>query len=272
MDRRSFLASLAAAPLALPATRRLNRIGLELYTVRAAMRADPVATLGEVAKMGYKDVELLWSHKNFGQSPNEVRATLDRFGLKAPSSHVDPEILLDRWSEHLETAKLLGQDYIIVPSLPGETKTSLDAWRRWADNFNRAGEAARRAGIWLAFHNEPDHMKPIDGLVPYDVFVERTDPSLVRLQLDVGNMAMGGGDPVRYLERLRERYWSFHIKDVVADGLQDTELGTGRLDFKRILGMIPEIDRKPCYIEQEGPKDPMASARRDIAYLRSLEF
>src|SRR5207245_817899 len=83
--------------------------------------------------------------------------------------------------------------------------------------------AARRAGIWLAFHNESDHMTPIDGMVPYDVFVARTDPSVVRLQLDVGNMVMGGCDPFAYLQRYRDRYWSFHLKDVVADRSRDTE-------------------------------------------------
>src|SRR5207244_3087334 len=82
-----------------------------------------------------------------------------------------------------------------------------DPWRDWAARVNAAGAAARRAGIWLAFHNEADHMTPIDGTVPYDVFVQRTDPTVVRHQLDVGNMIMGGGDPFAYLERYRDRYW-----------------------------------------------------------------
>jgi sugar phosphate isomerase/epimerase len=131
---------------------------------------------------------------------------------------------------------------------------------------------ARRAGIWLAFHNEPDHMKPIDGTIPYDVFVERTDPSVVRLQLDVGNMAQGGGDPFAYLERYRNRYWSFHIKDVVADHSHDTELGKGVLDVRRLLAAIPDVQRKPLYVEQEGASDQLASAGADYRYLSTLEF
>src|SRR5213080_5249888 len=111
-----------------------------------------------------------------------------------------------------------------VPSFTGETSGTLDDWREWADRFNTAGAAARRAGIWLAFHNEPDHMPLIDGKVPYDVFVERTDPKVVRLQLDVGNMVMGGGDPFAYLQRYRDRYWSFHLKDVIPDRSHDTVL------------------------------------------------
>jgi len=115
-------------------------------------------------------------------------------------------------------------------------------------------------------------MKPIDGQVPYDVFVERTDPSVVRHQLDVGNMVMGGGDPFAYLERYRDRYWSFHLKDVVKDRSRDTVLGTGTVDFRRLLAGIPDIDRKPCYVEQEGVEHPLDNARQNQAYLSKLEF
>jgi sugar phosphate isomerase/epimerase len=115
-------------------------------------------------------------------------------------------------------------------------------------------------------------MKPVAGQVPYDVFIERTDPGAVRLQLDVGNMLMGAGDSFAYLRRHQARYWSFHLKDVVADGSRDTELGSGRFDFARFLAMISDIDRKPCYVEQEGAADSLASARRNFAYLASLDF
>ena len=107
------------------------------------------------------------------------------------------------------TPQLLGHEYLIVPSLPAETKHSLDQWLVWAERFNTAGATARRAGIWLAFHNEPDHVKPIDGVVPYDLFLQRTDPSAVRHQLDLGNMVMGGGDPFRYLEPVRRSILEF---------------------------------------------------------------
>ena len=255
-----------------PSPRRLRRIGLELYSVRTEMSRDPERTMAAVAKIGYQDVELLWSLGNFGRSAAQVRAALDNTGLVAPSAHISPTSILIGWERSLEMAKLLGHQYLIVPSLAEETLHTVDDWREWADHFNAAGERARAAGIWLAFHNEPDHMRPIDGVVPYDVFVERTMPGAVRLQLDVGNMVMGGGDPFRYLQRFPDRYWSFHLKDVVADGSKDTELGSGRLALGRMLAAIPDIDSKPCYVEQEGSKDPLGSAATDYAFLRGLEF
>jgi sugar phosphate isomerase/epimerase len=279
MQRRTFLHSvatgLAGASLARPQWlrgSRLSRIGLELYSVRDAMRRDPERTLAAVRAMGYSDVELLWSFGNFSRTPQQVRASLDHEGLRAPSAHVSPAAILVGWQRSLDTAKMLGHEYIIVPSFTADTDRTLDDWREWADRFNEAGAVARRAGIWLAFHNEPDHMKPIDGVVPYDVFVQRTDPSVVRLQLDVGNMAMGGGDPFKYLTQHRDRYWSFHIKDVVADHSRDTELGRGTLDLRRFLAAIPDLDKKPVYVEQEGAADQLASARLDYQYLSKLEF
>jgi sugar phosphate isomerase/epimerase len=278
MNRRLFVQSLGAGvagALALPrrivADKKLNRVGLELYSVRKAMKADPERTLAAVRAIGYTDVELLWSFNNFGRTPEQVRATLKHEGLRAPSAHIDPRIMETDWQKSLDNAKLLGMTYLIVPSLPASAKT-LDDWKQWADRLNTAGAAARKANLWVAFHNEPDHMKPIDGQIPYDVFIARLDPKVVRLQLDVGNMVMGGGDPMQYLTKHRDWYWSFHLKDVVPDKTRDTELGTGIVNFKALLAAIPNLSAKPAYVEQEGPTDELASMKVDYQYLHKLQF
>jgi len=85
-------------------------------------------------------------------------------------------------------------------------------------------------------------------------------------------MVMGGGDPLRYLDKYRDRYWSFHVKDIVSERTKDTELGRGIVPVRRLLAAIPEINRKPIYVEQEGAVDSLASARRNYDYLASLEF
>src|SRR5512144_2882449 len=102
MRRRTFIQTLGAAtavgvlPRRLFAFGRLDRIGLELYSIRNAMRADPERTLAAVRAIGYTDVELLWSFGNFGRSPQQVRTALDHEGLHAPSAHIDPALLTDR--------------------------------------------------------------------------------------------------------------------------------------------------------------------------------
>jgi sugar phosphate isomerase/epimerase len=283
MNRRDFLQTtgglMAGAALGSePMTRLPNdanaaplaRIGLELYSVRREMARDFDRTLATVRQIGYTDVELLWSFDNWGKSTAEVKAALQREGLRAPSAHISPITILIGWERRLDAAKELGHDYLIVPSFTSDTSRTLDEWREWADRFNQAGAVARRHGLWLAFHNEAEHMKPIDGQIPYDLFVERTDPSVVRHQLDIGNMAIGGGDPMRYLQRYKDRYWSFHLKDAVADRSHDTELGKGVLDIRGILAAIPNIAAKPCYVEDEEETDPLGSARRNFEYLKKL--
>jgi sugar phosphate isomerase/epimerase len=279
MKRRDFVQAITAAAVGVGAAprnalaaQRLDRIGLELYSIRRTMAADPDRTLAAVRAIGYTDVELLWSFGNFGRTAQQVRDALTREGLRAPSAHISPAAILVGWERRLHTARMLGHEYLIVPSFDPSVVETLDDWREWADRFNHAGAVARRAGVWLAFHNEADHMKLIDGKVPYDVFVERTDPSVVRHQFDVGNMLMGGGDPMQYLARYRDRYYSFHLKDVVAERSRDTELGKGTVDFRRFLAAIPDLARKPCYVEDESPSDEMAAARANYEYLRNLVF
>ncbi len=286
MPRRSFLAALGTGAVGAGAmfTRtawassghapagRLDRIGLELYAVRKAMKENPEKTLAAIRAIGYTDVELLWSFKNFDRSPQQVKATLKAEGLTATSAHMAPETLLSEWSESLRTAKMLGHQYLVVPSLPSETKRSLNAWKIWADRFNVAGEEARRAGIWLAFHNEPDHLKKVEGEIPLDVFLARTEPKFVRFQLDVGNMLMGGGDPMEYLNRYKDRIGSFHLKNVIADRTKDTELGSGTFDLRAFLAAVPDLVKKPCFVEQEGAADELTSAKANFDFLRGLTF
>ncbi len=255
-----------------PAARRLTKIGLELYSVRDAMRRDPERTMTAVRAMGYTDVELLWSFGNFGRTPQQVRDALTNSGLRASSAHINPAAVLVGWSRSLDIARLIGHEALVVPSFTVDTERSLDDWKEWADRFNAAGEVARRAGIWLMMHNEPGHQKPLDGRVPFEVFAERIDPRYVRLQLDVGNMTMGGGDPMAFLARYGDRCWSFHLKDVVPDRSRDTELGKGTVDLKRLLAAVTDIDRKTFFVEQEGAKDSMASAKQDFEYLAMLDF
>ena len=277
MDRRTFLAALgvvACAPRAtLGATRRLNRVGIQLYSLRDDARRDLERTIADIAAIGYKDVELLGSMSNFGMPPVQLRAVLDRNGLRAPSTHVSGNAL-DDLDRQLDDARTLGHDYLIVASLPISGPRTVDDYRRWADRFNDSGRRARERGVWIGFHNHANDCTPIDGVVPYDVLMDRTDAAVVRMQLDTGNLAMAGLDPHEYMRRYGPRYWSFHIKDVARLGAtHDTELGKGAIDFTRLLASIDRIDEKHLFVEQETyPGAPVESLKRDYEYIARLEF
>ena len=287
MQRRSFVRTLgatfgaamipgsvlAAARADALQRRRVGRLGLQLYSLRDAALADVERTLADIAAIGYKDVELLGSMSNFGMAPGPLRAVLDRLGLRAPSTHVGAGAL-DDLDRQLVGARTLGHEYLVVASFPAERRRTLDDVRRWGDRFNEAGADARRRGVWIGFHNHAEDFTPVEGQAPYDVFVERTDPAVVRLQLDTGNLAMAGRDPQAYMKRFGARYWSFHIKDVPRmRSTADAELGKGVLDFRRLLASIPRLEDKHLFVEQESyPGTPLDSVRRDYAYLSTLEF
>ena len=281
MNRRNFLQTAAAGALASrlspPAPRPLpplSRIGIQLYAVRGDAERNLERTLAELARIGYTDVELLWGMGNFGRGTAEMRAMLDRAGLRAPSTHASASVIAVGWERHLDQAARLGHEYIVCPGFSVDSTMTIDDWKEWGDRFNQAGAAARKRNIWLGFHNEPQHFRPLDGQVPYDAFIQRTDPSVTRHQLDIGNAAMGGADPMALLARYRERYWTFHVKDVPVIGrMGDTLLGRGTLDLPGIMKAIPSPQQKLFFVEHNSEEaQAMENARRNFAYLEGLSL
>ncbi len=284
MQRRTFLQTLGIT-LATPAlgrampgldsigARRLKRIGVQLYTLRDAAKADLDRTLGDIAAAGYTDVEMLMSLKNFDHAPRDVRAMLDKHHLRAPSTHIGTETL-DNVAGAVDEARTLGHKYLILADLPAANRTSLDAFRAFADRLNRAGEAARKHDLWIAWHDEADDFKTFGGQMGYDALVARLDPHLVRLQLDTGNAMVGGRDPLDLMKRYGNRYYSFHIKDAPAlKAPHDVELGKGTVDLRGILSRIKHLDDKYVYVEQETyTGTPLEAVQRDYAYLSKLNF
>lgn len=285
MDRRAFVAKVGAAIGAaqlgcisqlggnVTGNRRLKSVGIQLYSLRDDARKDLEKTLADIASIGYKYIELLASFDNFGMPSPKLREVLDRVGLRATSTHAGGNAL-DDLNRYLDQAHTLGQQYIVVASLPIEGERKLDDYRRWADKLNEAGQRASRDSIHIGFHNHSADHALINGKEPYALLVERTDPAFVRLQFDTGNAAMAGKDPMEYLRRYGNRYWLFHIKDVPKLGAtNDAELGKGVIDFRRVLASIDDIDNKQLFVEQETyPGAPVDSMRRDYSYITTLDY
>ncbi|HKH92274.1 MAG TPA: TIM barrel protein [Gemmatimonadaceae bacterium] len=285
MHRRTFVQALGATLLAPAAAcasaragtsgggRRLERIGIQLYTLRDAAQASLDRTLADIAATGYTDVEMLMSMRNFGHTPKEVRAMLDKHGLRAPSTHIGTATLTNV-DAAVDEARTLGHSYLVLANLPDEGRKSLETFREWGDRLNRAGEAARKHDLWITWHDEPQDFPSFGGVQGYDALVERLDPSLVRLQLDTGNAAMGGRDPMDLMNRYGDRYWSFHIKDAPAmPSPRDAELGKGIIDFRALLAKVKNPGEKHFFVEQETyPGTPLDSVKRDYAYLSALRF
>ncbi len=281
MDRRGFLGALPATALALrglpgadpirsaaaPARfLTLDVIGVQLYTVRSLMASDPDGTLAQIAAIGYRAVEFAGL---YGLTPREMRGKLDALGLRAVSSHQSVQEVRGRWDQVLEGAQELGQRLIVVPSIPGRERTA-DGLRRIADDFNRAGEAARSAGLRFGYHNHSWEFAPWDdGTVPIDLLLERCDAELVDWQVDLFWVVDGGGDPLAYIEANGARVTSVHVKDRTASG-DMVAVGDGVIDFETILRRAEELGTEYAFVEHDSPRDPLESVRRSYRYLRTL--
>src|SRR5215216_5269373 len=162
IDRRTFVKALGAgtAGVALGcsprtmngagASRKLDRIGIQLYTVRNDMEKDFEGTLSRIAEIGYKEVEFAGY---FNHSPADVRALLDRLHITAPAAHGPLTMLTDNWQKTIDDAKVMGHEYVLVAYLNDDQRKSIDDYRRHADLFNKAGETARKSGVKLGYHN-----------------------------------------------------------------------------------------------------------------------
>src|SRR5439155_25206831 len=201
MKRRDFVQTLGAAAMGQvlqPRTpslyprapiRKLDRIGLQLYTVRHELEKDFAATIAKVAAAGYQEVEFAGYFG--GTSPADVKALLDHHGLTAPSAHI-PSLAPDQWRASLEAAKTIGHHYVVVPFIPAEARKTLDGFKRVAQDFNRVAAQAHDAGLQFAYHNHDFEFAPMEGRLPYDVLLEATDPKLVQLEIDLYWITKGG--------------------------------------------------------------------------------
>ena len=189
---------------------RLDRIGLQLYTVRDALAKDFEGTLARVAATGYREVEFAGY---MGRRPEAVRAVLERNGLRAPSAHVALQEMRTRMPAVVEAAHVIDHDYIVVPYLPEEERRTMPQYERLADELNTLGRRARDADLRLAYHNHDFEFTRMDGRLPYDLLLERTDPQLVSFEMDLYWITKAGHDPLAYFDRFPGRFRMVHVKD-----------------------------------------------------------
>jgi sugar phosphate isomerase/epimerase len=252
--------------------RRLERIGIQLYTVRGEMQRDLPGTLARLAEIGYREVEFAGY---FGRSSAEIRQLLERNNLAAPSTHVGYDVVLANVDRALDDAAEKGHKFITVPWLPDNVRGSAASWRAVAAAFNRAGDLAKARGLVFAYHNHDFEFKRTDGLVPFDLLLAETDPALVDFQMDIYWVTMAGGDPLAYLRQHPTRFPMFHVKDTAGPPQHaQTDVGAGTIDFAAIFRLDASQRQvfKHAFVEHDSPPDPMAFAKKSFDYLRALEY
>lgn len=263
-------------------------IGLQIYTVREAAAKDLPGTLKAIADIGYGEVELAGLPT---QPAAQVRTWLSDCGLTAPSMHSSMRDLQKGAEQRIEYAKALGTRYLVC-SFPWTADSrfasngsaiasglTLDDWKWNAEQLNRVGELARKAGMQAGYHNHNMEFRSFDGVVAFDELVRRTDPALVTMQLDIGWVATAGQDPVAYLRKYADRISLLHVKDLRKDAhatteqleTQTTEVGSGKIDWKSLFAATRPEQIRHYFVEQENfERSPLEAVKISFEYLRKL--
>jgi sugar phosphate isomerase/epimerase len=280
MKRRDFLtasAGLAAGSLLLPqlvrsaANTRVTAIGIQLYTVRKEMLADPVGTLKQLAKIGFRELESARSDKGnyYGLKPKEIRKITEDLGMKLRSGHIHVD---KDWERSIEEATQTGQQYIISAVLPSQGQT-IEHYQESADAFNKLGEECRKSHLSFGYHNHDSEFETVKGRVLYDILLERTNPSLVTMEMDLGWVVAAGHDPLQYFSKYPGRFPLWHLKDMDKARKQSTEFGKGQVDIKGLLQHAKQAGMKHFFLEQEEyAHSAFESIQIDYDYLSKLNY
>ena len=269
-------------------------IGIQLYSVRDDMAADMDKTFAKVKQLGYDGVEFAGL---FGKSADEIKALLDKHSLIPVSAHVPFVDLVADPEGIANTYKQIGCMQIVIPYLTEEYRPGQEKFNDVIEGAKIIGEACKKAGIMLAYHNHDFEFDKIDGKYALDVLYDTVSEDLLKTQLDTCWVNVGGENPTEYIKKYAGRCPTIHLKDFSGNksahmyqliGIaEDKEVdadnnpfefrpcGYGKQDFASIMKAGKEAGAKWFIVEQDSPsmgKTPMECAEMSIEYLRKITY
>lgn len=287
MERKEFLkitGGLALAGLAAKSgfasmteeTGKIKNFGIQLWSVRDDLAKDPKEVLKQLSSYGYKQIESFEGGKGmfWGMTNKEFKAEMDKLGMKIISSHCN--ISKDFEKKAVEAAEI-GMKYLICP-YKGPQK-DIDAFKKFADEFNQKGEICKKNGIRFAYHNHDYSFTNMNGETGQDVMMKNTDPKLVDFEMDMYWVVTAGQDIEAWLNKYPTRWRLCHVKDRIKNAsAKETDascvLGTGSINYPKILKTAKKIGMQYYIVEHErwDNTTPMAAAQADAAYMKTLSI
>jgi sugar phosphate isomerase/epimerase len=280
--RREFLgaSALAAALSAAGRSAKLKSIGVQLYTVRTVMPKNPAETLNAIRAIGYQEIEATFA--GFDKIWPAVQAS----GLKPVSMHLDAKMVNqggDELKSAIDQLAKYGFKYGVFPYVNPADRGGPDVMKALAAKLNAAGEMCRAAGMMCAYHNHAFEFEPKDGTTLFQVLADNTDKKLVNFEMDLFWVSVAGNDPVEMLHKMKGRVPLVHLKDkaqgtpvLYKESVERTtfkEVGSGVLDWKKILAAAPSAGVQHYFVEQDQtPGDPLESLKKSYQYLSALSY
>lgn len=287
MQRRNFIrqsAIMSAAMFVLPDVffAKNQKIGIQLYTLRDAIGKDLPGVFSQIAKAGYNEVEMFGlsaDNKFFGHTLKQTADLLKQNNLTSPSGHYMPEKFLfnngngDDVKNLCDVANNLKQRYVIIPWMSEEKRNTIDKYKALAERMNKAGEICKKANLQLAYHNHDFEFANFNGEYGYNVLLKNTDSNLVKMEMDLYWVVRAGYDPITLFKTNPQRFHLLHVKDMNKnDKTQNTEVGNGSLNFKKIFANAKMAGVKHYIVEQENNYVPdyFGSIAKSNKYVKKL--
>lgn len=255
--------------------KRMKTFGIQLWTVRDALAKDPKGVLKQLAESGYSHVESFEGAQGifWGMKHTEFKQYIGDLGMTIHSAHCNVEADFER--KAAEAAEI-GMKYLIMPwEGPGKT---LEDYRKFADNFNTKAAVCKKAGIRFAFHNHDFTFRQMQGQYAQDVLMQNTDPELVDFEMDIYWVVAAGEDPEAWMKKYPNRFRLCHVKDRSKtpgsdEGKNSVDLGTGTIDFSKVLKTARENGMQYYIVEQEAFPNgtPLEAANTDAGYMKKLK-
>jgi len=265
--------------------KELHAVGVQLFTFFSSIDKDVPGTLKSIAGVGYKEVESAFSMKGgyYGMKPKEFAQSCKDAGLTWTSHHTMgapfkmppggfkmpggdttkkftmPKMppmanLKDSYQQIVDEVAEGGLKFLVCASIPLSTP---DEVKEAVDILSKAGEAAKKAGITLCYHNHTHEFEMVGDSKPYDVLLKQVSPDALKFELDLGWATVAGANPVELFKANPGRFPLWHVKDISADKKQPVEVGTGYVDFKPIFAAAKTAGMKHFFVEQDGAPMPL---------------
>jgi sugar phosphate isomerase/epimerase len=254
--------------------------GLQLYSLRDLQKAKGVAaTLDQARAYGFKYVELsgrgTWT-------PAEMKAQLDHRGLVPIGTMFPYDRLRDDMEGVCREVQDLALRYVGCAWIPHKGPFDERTCREAAAVFNRAGAMAAKHGLRFFYHTHGYEFQPRPGGTLFDLLAAETDAKTVFFEMDVLWVVLPGQDPVKLLEKYPGRWRLMHLKDLrkgVPLGnhsantalTNDVAIGTGQVDWPRLLRAAQKAGVEYYFIEDESPR-AVEQIPESLRFLESIRW